>query len=1111
MNRSRFAALTFTAAAVCALVLWFLLGRGPAAGPAPTPAETAAARAGRDEAAPAPPSGPVAPAWVLTGYGSVVGTLREYGTDRPLSGVRVLLRAGVPGPGEEIAATTQSDGSFAFPRAARFDAWTFVAPLDAPLAQLELAGVAVDADRATDLGVLYATPGFQVRGVVVDDRGAPIPGAAVRAIRARPRAGRMDFLRVIREIDVPPPSVDAATTGPDGRFVLSRVPPGTYDFEIRARGFAQALERGLVITPEGAARDLRFVLPRGFPLSGRVIRKSEGPIEGLPVIAFEQPESDMAVFDLNKRTTVTDDTGEFHLEGLSPGTASLVVRPTGEPFALILDIAIPAQDYVEVVIEGDAWLEGRIVDVEDKAVAGAQVYVLNFDGSPPMVGVAVTDGSGAYRISGLKSGPVQVFMVQAEGFGTYPADVMALLMGRSSELVLQKGGNRKDVRLEAGGIVRGSVLEQGTDGPVEGVKVSLAAPSSMFGGVRTTTTGPDGAFEIRSVPLGPAMLICAKDGWFQPGVTPQTMITMAMSSMGGAKPDTGEGAVIRIETPGAEVERTLHLSRGVTFAGRVVDAAGQPIPGARVLLQFASTGRGFMRELNNFFPLGEARLTDNEGAFSIPAPAPGQKVRILARAQGFLETASEDLTVAKDGSAPAAVEIRMRSGASVEGRVLDAAGKPVETALVRLAKEEDGDDWGRQWRLRQARPTQTDRDGRFRVENVETGRMSVQIEHARYRSASVTGVETAEGRAASVEVRLEAGLALRGNVVGPNGRPFGGARVEVTFHGEVPPGGDPYFRPRDDLVTDGGGNFLVEGLYPGLYTLEASAKGVAPSGPVEVEAGAPALTLRLGQAYLITGTVKTRDGVALSNVRVHAERVDGEDRERVESVNTNRDGRFEIHDLPGGNYEILAEAGWGFGSSRPNLRPKRIPDVPAGTQNLAIEVEEGLRVAGRVTLIDGTPVAEGWASVNSRGEGGGNTNGPILEGAFDLSGVAPGKADLWINVPDQSPKHLEVEAGKTDLVIVLGGGGTVTGRILLPDGSPAGGAWVSAQQGDGGSTSVQAGPDGAYVLKGVGPGRFRVQAGVQVDEKHLGGQTDEMDIAQGGTLTGVDVELRGAE
>ncbi len=1108
---ARLAAAIVVLALLGGLAYW-LLGGAPGQGPAPTgPAVPAAP--GDPEAAGAGVGKALAlgRAWLQRGTGSVEGILREFGTDRPLGGVKVRLAAGVPGPGIALEAATLADGSFLVEKAPNFDAWTLTAAVPAPLAEVEVPGVEVIEGRVTRLGVLYATPGFTVPGVVVDEAGGPVAGAVVRAIRGRPASVKMDFLRVIRELPRPYPAVESVVTGPDGRFALKKLVPGPYDIEVGAKGFRTTVEKDRIVTPEAAGGEIRVVLGAGHVLKGRVVRRTEGPLAGLRVVCCVQPNDEREMFGVvEKGLGLTGETGEFTIDGLGAGVHFVAVETEGEPYYLGLNVNIPHEGTLEIVLEGDATLEGKVSDPEKGPLAGAQVYIVDFRGGSPSVGFAVTDAEGRYALRSLKSGPVQLFMVQAEGYGVYPEDFMSVLQGGGSDLVLVPGRNEKDVSLGRGGIVRGLVREQGTENPVEGVRVSLASVSAFFGGQRSGTTNAEGRFEITSVPMGGGLLVASKDGWAQPGINPQSMAAMAMAVMtGGKRPDPGKGISISITEPGEVVERTLEMARGSNIRGTVLSPAGDPVQGARVSVEFATAPGGRMRELAAFIPLGEPRLSGPGGVFEIPSPASGQKIVVTARAQGFLDGRSEPMQT-KAGEPLEGAVVKLREGAVLEGKVTGPGGKPVAGALVRHVAAAEGDDWGRRWRLENARPHQTDAAGAFRIPNVEPGRLTVQFTHPSHVSASRDGVEAVEGRATEVSAELGGALTLSGKVLGPDGKPFVGARIEVNRQGDLPEGADPYFSPPGNLASSSDGSFTQTGLLPGTYSLKATAEGAADSDPVEAEAGGPAVTLRLAQAFSISGTVRLRQGAGLGNVRVRA-KLEGKENDNGwdNSTSTNREGRFEIRDLPAGTYEVLVEAGWGTG--RPNLVPVTVKGVVAGTGDLLVEAEEGLKISGTVLKADGTPVPEGWigaSRIPAPGEtdGASNANAAVVEGKFELVGLKPGKYRLNVGGQNLPGKQVEAEAGGENVRIQYGQGGGIDGRVLRPDGSPAVGAWVSAHAPEGNSWS-RCGADGRYSLRELPPGTYTVSSGWNAGERNYSGRTEGIQVATGSNAAAPDISL----
>ncbi len=1063
--------------------------------------------------------------WERVGTGTVVGVVREYGTERPLAGVEVTLEAGLPGPNETLHAATRADGGFTFASVANFDAWTLRAKAPAPLADAALAGVGVVENRETNLGVVYLAPDFGVPGTVVDEKDGPIAGALVRAVRARTGGSAMDILRLIRELPSRPTAVDSATSAVDGKFELRKVPPGRYDFIVEKTGYQLKVAASEIVNPDAKSRPLKFVLVRGFQLDGKVVRPGGGPVVGIAVVAFHQPNGDRDFNVLDKCFAATDDKGAFKIDGLGAGRYVVAAMPEGEPAVAADDVVVPAKKPVEIVLSGDAWLEGKITGDGDKPVSGAQVYAMRFDGGSPIVGNAKSDGEGRYVLHGLKSGPLQMFLVQAEGFGNYPEDVMKLMNGGgASEVKLVPGRNEKNVSLAKGGVVRGVVQEKDGGAPIPGARVQLGTMLAIFGGSRETTSGADGRFEITSVPKGTAVLMVDKEGWFQPGVNAQSVMMVMGSRMqggGGSAKDSGKGATIVISDPGQVVERTVELAHGSSLAGTVTSPDGQPVAGAQVSLVLEDSGNGMMGMVAGLFPTPEPRLTDSQGLYQIPGPPPGQKARVVARAAGWLDGRS-DAVSCSPGDAKTGVDVKLRQGATLRGRVHDEQGKSIDGAVVRwVAVGGDGSnggvvdaqDWSIQWRLRSAPPTLTDSDGRFRIPNVETGKLVVEATDARHLPWIARDVQTEEGKPTDVDATLKLGATLDGRVLGVDGGPRSGASVSWSKKSAEGEAYDPLQDNSGSTLTDSGGAFHLEGLAPGAYELTARAEGAAPSDPQTASAGGQVVTLQLAQAFTVTGFVKTKDGAAVAEADVQLVKrtitpKDGggtdESTREVESAQTGAAGDFELKNVPAGTYELhVGSSGWRPGT-RPNFVATTVKDVPAGKQGLVVEVEPGLTIAGTIFGEDGQPAGDGyvWANRVDPTPGGNDwVNAQIDAGKFELVGLTAGKYHVNVNAGGRR-KTIVVEAGTSDARIEFAGGGSVRVHVTSDSGA-ASGAWVSASNESGGGQAMTD-ANGDCEIKSLAEGSYSVQASLRSGETFLHAQQDGVQVRSSGA---VDVSL----
>jgi protocatechuate 3,4-dioxygenase beta subunit len=1111
--------------ALVAVAVWFAMQGAPAP-VEPVPAPATGTQAG-DVAKPAAKARERVRAgrrWIELGAGDVTGVVREYGTEKPLVGVAVTLSAGLPGPDRSIETRTGPGGGFRFQGVPNFEDWTVRVDAAEPLADVEQSGVSVVENQVTELGVLYVTPGFSVPGIVVDEQGQPLEGADVRVLRPRAPGSQLDVLRLIRELPVDTPSVDRAASGKDGRFVLSRTSPGTYDVKVLRAGRQVLVEKQVVITPDSAKRELRFVMTKGFALDGKLVRKGPGVVAGVPIVAFRQPQGDFDFLVLDRVYAVTDEEGKFHLDGLGAGKFIVAATPDGEPFALNDDVQIPATTWLELVLEGDAWIEGRVTGRGGAPVAGAQVFLLAFD-RKPTVANARTDADGRYSVRGLKSGRVELFLVQAEDYAPWPTDLATMFTGRrdGAGMEIRPGRNEKDVSLEPGGVIRGVVKSKDDDAPLEGVRVELVSVLSMFGGTRGATTDALGKFEISSAPLGTAVLALSKEGWFQPGFNPMS-VAMAMGAGGAKAKDTGKGYAVTLTEPGQAVERELTMSRGSTVTGQVVSPDGAPVAGARVELR-PEGDNGMFGPFAAILGGGEARLTGADGRFEMPGPTPGTKARVVAKAAGFLEGRSDPVSAAV-GARVDGIAVRLRLGASLEGRVTDERGKPVEGAMVRWLKTEELNEWEIRWRLDSAQPALSDADGRYRAPNVEPGKVLVQVTHAKHLPCTQKDVATEEGRAATFDAKLTAGAAIEGRVLGTDGRAFGGASVVLELQGEPTDEVDWADTRQRRVNSDGDGRFIAEGLAHGRWNVYATAKGAAPSETVTVTSGAAgqSVVLRLAPAMRIGGVARV-EGAAAARVQVSAQRrtavAAGQEQpveswDNVGSDTTGEDGRFLIEDLPAGNYRMVFSPG-GWGENRASVLQKTVDDVAAGNEGLVVDLDPGLRIVGRVTLEDGTPAPQGWVNVSRVSTDGKPVEQPangwsqIAEGGFEVIGLPPGTYDVNVQVQNAGSKRVRAEAGGAELKIVVGAGAKVTGRVVLEDGSAASGVWVNAHNDQGGQGAVTD-TEGRYTIAGLEAGRYRIDARqMRSPGEQRSGFVEAVETRVGDTVEAPTITLRPAQ
>ncbi len=190
---------------------------------------------------------------------------------------------------------------------------------------------------------------------------------------------------------------------------------------------------------------------------------------------------------------------------------------------------------------------------------------------------------------------------------------------------------------------------------------------------------------------------------------------------------------------GDDVEVKLH--RGFTLRGRVVSAAGAPVPGAQAMVMVF--GSGFVWDF-----LG-AR-TGADGRFEIGNL--GRRpfaLTLLVMARGHGRTLI-DLNPAGTGDLELG-DVRLHSGHALTGRVLDESGRPA--ARVRVDLRGSNDDRGRRGAKRPRHSfgnhesRHTDDLGRFRFDDLAPGSYELRSEGGESREITVP-------RAGSIDLRM---------------------------------------------------------------------------------------------------------------------------------------------------------------------------------------------------------------------------------------------------------------------------------------------------------------------------------------------------------------------
>jgi hypothetical protein len=129
----------------------------------------------------------------------------------------------------------------------------------------------------------------------------------------------------------------AGTTGPDGRFRITDVPPGQSFITASGRGFMkprrQSGPASLMLSPGEHRKDVRLRVQATSVISGRVLDENRRPRSGMAVLLLRYTYEDgrrlLAPSGVVPSQFFTDDRGEYRIFDLEPDDYIVAVLPAG--------------------------------------------------------------------------------------------------------------------------------------------------------------------------------------------------------------------------------------------------------------------------------------------------------------------------------------------------------------------------------------------------------------------------------------------------------------------------------------------------------------------------------------------------------------------------------------------------------------------------------------------------------------------------------------------------------------------------------------------------------------------------------------------------------------
>jgi protocatechuate 3,4-dioxygenase beta subunit len=685
---------------------------------------------------------------------------------------------------------------------------------------------------------------------------------------------------------------------------------------------------------------------------------------------------------------ITDQNGEYQVPDRQRGAlpkANSFSRAAVVLYSPSGDFPVAVRSYgdgFDIEIEPFVTVKGTALDQHGKVVEGAEILA---SGMP----VGTTSGDGSFEIE-LPPQQQSIELIHSGGVAIASTDSPSLDL---------------EVTIKPGLILRGRVAhENGTGIPFARVFLTLEG----FTVTREVVTRADGRFEMTQLPAGQYYSRATISGPYRPFVS--------------ASLDLGNVTT---------VEHDLIVEASVVHTGQVVDSRGRPVSGAAV---YPGVGARSCLNVVGIPYSGYHLLTDCNGRFEIAVEQKWEQCRLLVVKMGLPFAVSDRLESYRAGGD---MTIRLGTGVSLKGRVQAEDGSPIANVGVAVISAGHLDSivfasnfFGKLGTVNYLYWTEA--DGTFDIAVAE-GEYDLLFERRGYILESLESIDAVPDREPIV-VTMQRSSTLSGRVVEGHGK-----AVERAYITAV--GVDSHKR---ETGTRTDGSFQVDTLRPGAYEVHMRD----PVSGIELFQGATVpgsdVVFSLPEIFTLFGRVlDQKTGEPVQDAEVLAKDVGRVDKRR-RPVTTDGDGRFEVTGLEAGAYQLRVRSSAYLEHTSHEVRVSSDSDIV--TEELEIDLEPGLRLAGRVVAEDGTPVAE--AEVEVKGvqllEKSGLTD---ESGRFLLEGIRMGQVRVSAYKEGLAPtlRELQLEDHEENLVLTLEDGLELTGRVEDTDGNPLHQAWVRAK------------------------------------------------------------------
>ncbi|MED1780668.1 carboxypeptidase regulatory-like domain-containing protein [Brevibacillus fortis] len=939
---------------------------------------------------------------------------------------------------------------------------------------------------------------------------------------------------VVRILDLNETTIGFGYTDSNGGYTIGNLPAGSFIVVASAPEYVTSSIGASLGPGENKTGDFTLGANAGG-ISGQVTDATNPTIFIAGAVVLIRSISDGNVV----ATASTDQTGSYLIEHLLPGAYTVTVSaPSYADQSVGANVITGETTGASVaLLPLPGSIVGSVINCLGVPVTGSEINVKLMDSNQAVIQSLLANESGVFFFASVAPG-VYTVIASAPGYAVGSIGVIVAANTATSTTVTLP---------DLPAAISGVVTNQMTGFGIPGSTVLITDDHGVV--LAQLLTDEQGNFLAEKLPPGvvnvtvsaPNFVSVSQAVILQGGITTnfQQALVPNPGSLSGVVTDLETGlpitgaTVIVYDSTRAAVGSVLTGAAGnysfdrlapggytvnVNASGYASDVAGAQIQaGAMSTLSFALQGLpgaivGTVREQGTALPIAGAVITvrqgspsgtilsivqaDEQGKYMVSGLPPGSYT-LIATASGF---AAEASTVMVGLGATTGLDFSLPSlPASVTGEITDALlSTPLPNTLVRLLGNNNTILFA----------TQTDAQGIYFIDGFAAGNYTVLARNDNYQRENAS-FDVAPGGTATVNIPLNPNPGILQGAVRDafDGTPLVGAEVLIFF-----PGTNNLL---SRAITDGLGQFTIDGLAPLTYTLAISALNYAtqPVGATIFSGQTTVIDVGLPPfPATVTGQVQATGGGVVPNALIQVKDSHGT---LFGSAITDDLGNFSVGNLPPGAYVISASE----------------DSYAAATSNITVTAGQTISgviltmsplpgsISGQVTnQLTGLPITGAAVAIQLFSNGLFVANTVTNQsGQFQVNGLTAGEYNVIASADGFGTHYRTVTVvnGQTTVTTVelLPIVGTISGMVLLPDGTQASGNNIQLSLFHSNQIRLQnilAEPDGTFHFVNVAPGTYTVIGSIpgigtgQAEAVVLPNQTTFITIrlSQTGTIQG---------